>query len=96
LLGTGLILQQLSFGIPAALILGYRFGGQSAVDKILSPHGRKGRFRLPRAVGFVANALTIVHGLVALVFYTLPVQLPVTASNMSESTSLAPWWLEVN
>jgi choline transport protein len=100
LLGAGLILQQLSFGIPAALILGYRFRGKEAVDRALassssSSHGesQRGKFRLPSAVGWAANTLTVVHGVVALVFYSLPAQLPATGGNMSTVVIPAPGWM---
>lgn len=82
LVSTGLILAQLSFAIPAALVLYLRFAGGEAMEAKL-PASRG--FKLPVAVGVVANVLTVVLGVVALVFYDFPVVLPVTAGNMSES-----------
>ncbi|KAJ9132622.1 Choline transport [Pleurostoma richardsiae] len=83
LLGTGLIFQQLSFAIPAVLILGYRFRGLEAMESVLPKQGQRGKFRMPNVVGYVANILTIILGLLALVFYDLPAELPVTAGNMN-------------
>jgi len=39
---------------------------------------------MTNVVGYVANILTIILGLLALVFYDLPAELPVTAGNMSK------------
>ncbi|KAK3303835.1 uncharacterized protein B0T15DRAFT_496366 [Chaetomium strumarium] len=72
----------LGFAIPAALVLRYRLRGREAVDRVLLSSSSS-KFRLPSAVGWVANTLTVVHGLVALVFYSLPAQLPATGSNMN-------------
>lgn len=80
LVATGLILQQVSFAFPAALALWHRSRGAAAFERILP----RRKFRLPGPVGIIANVLTIVLGLVALVFYDFPVVMPVTASNMSE------------
>jgi choline transport protein len=76
-IGTGLILQQLSYAIPAALLL-YR----RRADAVL-PRTRP--FRLFGPFGWIANILTVVFAITVLVFYNFPVILPVTGSNMSES-----------
>lgn len=81
LVSTGLILQQLSFAFPAALMLYLRLaGGAKFEDKL--PSSRS--FKLPFGIGPLANALTIILALLALIFYDFPVVLPVTASNMSK------------
>ncbi|TDZ32906.1 Choline transport protein [Colletotrichum trifolii] len=79
LVATGLILQQVSFAFPAALALYHRTKGREAFERVLP----RRRFRLPRVVGFAANILTVVTGVVALIFYDFPVVMPVTASNMN-------------
>lgn len=80
LVSTGLILQQASFAFPAALMLYRR--GTGTLGQVMP--ASKVSFRLPMGVGPLANVLTIVLALVALVFYDFPVDLPVTAANMSE------------
>ncbi|KAK1967335.1 amino acid transporter [Colletotrichum sublineola] len=79
LVATGLILQQVSFTFPAALALYHRSRGPAAFEKVLP----RRRFGLPGVFGFLANFLTIVHGLLALVFYVFPAVMPVSASNMN-------------
>lgn len=80
LVSTGLILQQLSFAFPAALMLYHRISGTIQDIMPLS----KESFRLPFGSGAVANCLTIVLALISIVFYNFPAGLPVTAGNMSE------------
>lgn len=80
LVSTGIILQQLSFAFPAALMLYRRATG--TLNEVM-PFTKIG-FRLRFGVGPVANVLTIVMALLALVFYDLPVVLPVTVGNMSK------------
>jgi choline transport protein len=83
LVATGLILQQLSFAFPAAILLFVRSRGRAELDALM-PRARS--FRLPAPVGWIVNSLTILLAVVALVFYDLPVVMPVTAGNMSEWT----------
>lgn len=80
LVSTGLILSQLSYAFPAALMLYHRVRG--TVDQVLP--ASKTRFKLSFGIGPVANILTIVLALLSLVFYDFPTILPVTSSNMSE------------
>lgn len=80
LVSTGLILQQVSFAFPAALVLYHRVCG--TIDEAM-PRS-KASFKLPFGLGPVSNVLTIVFALVSLVFYDFPTVLPVTAANMSE------------
>lgn len=72
IIGTGLILQQLSLAIPAGLLM-------SAGRKL--PASRE--FKLRGPFGWMANGMTVLFAIVALVFYSLPATLPVTGSNMS-------------
>lgn len=81
LVSTGIILQQLSFAFPAALMLYRRATG--TLSEVLPP--AKVEFKLRFGTGLVANVLTIVMALLALVFYDLPVVLPVTVGNMSKN-----------
>ncbi|KAK7420837.1 hypothetical protein QQZ08_010238 [Neonectria magnoliae] len=74
MVATGLILLQVSFAFPAALLL-WRKRSVRFLPKNRS-------FRLG-PLGWVANVLTIVFAVVALVFYSLPTVLPVTSSNMN-------------
>lgn len=76
-IGTGLILQQATYAIPAALLLWQRRSSQ-----YLPPHRP---FRLPSILGWVVNIATVIFALVVVVFYNFPVVLPVTGSNMSGS-----------
>jgi len=76
-IGTGLILQHVSYAFPALLLL-YRGRASSWL-----PESRK--FRLPGPVGWAANMTTVCLAVVVLVFYNFPTVMPVTGSNMSES-----------
>lgn len=80
LVSTGIILQQLSFAFPAALMLYRRVKG--TLEEVM-PQAKIG-FKLRFGIGPVANVLTIIMALLALVFYDLPVVLPVTVGNMSK------------
>nr|XP_036582496.1 uncharacterized protein CTRU02_07540 [Colletotrichum truncatum]KAF6791200.1 hypothetical protein CTRU02_07540 [Colletotrichum truncatum] len=84
LVATGLILQQVSFAFPAALALYHRSKGAAAFERLLP----RRKFRLPGFIGAIANVLTIVMGLVALIFYNFPVVMPVTASNMNYACAI--------
>lgn len=70
------ILQQISFGIPAALLLYQRR------PEHLLPRARS--FRLPKALGYVANSACVLWSLITTVFYLFPAIRPVTTSNMSK------------
>lgn len=84
LVSTGIILQQISFAFPAALMLYRRAKG--TLDEVM-PQSKVG-FKLRFGVGPIANVLTVVMALLALVFYDLPVVLPVTVGNMSKTYPL--------
>ncbi|KAI9927590.1 hypothetical protein MW887_003209 [Aspergillus wentii] len=74
LIGTGLILQQVSFVFPAALLL---FRRRSTAYLPSHRYFNLGIF------GWVANMMTIAFGLMTLVFYNFPSEMPVDAGNMS-------------
>ncbi|KAL4749594.1 hypothetical protein BDW72DRAFT_214010 [Aspergillus terricola var. indicus] len=79
-IGTGLILQHISYAFPALLLL-YR---RRANDWL--PESRK--FRLPGVVGWVANLTTVCFAILVLIFYNFPTVMPVTGSNMNYSSAV--------
>lgn len=74
LIGTGLVLQQASFCFPAALLL-YRRRSSTYL-----PSTRV--FNLG-VFGWVSNAATLIFGVVTLIFYNFPAEMPVGGGNMS-------------
>lgn len=76
LIGTGLVLQQVSFCFPAALLLYRR---RSATYLPANRVFKLGIF------GWVSNAATVIFGIVTLIFYSFPSEMPATGGNMSES-----------
>ncbi|KAB8070544.1 amino acid/polyamine transporter I [Aspergillus leporis] len=74
-IGTTVILAQISYAIPAALLL-YR---RRSTDYL--PSSRP--FKLPSAVGYIVNTMTIVWAVVLTVFFTFPAVLPATGENMN-------------
>lgn len=74
-IGTGLILQQITYAFPAALLM-YR--GRSS---IWLPQTRY--FKLPSVLGWIANMVTVFVAVFVLIFYTFPVAMPVTGTNMN-------------
>ncbi|EXJ84860.1 hypothetical protein A1O3_05535 [Capronia epimyces CBS 606.96] len=77
LVGTGMILQQVSFAIPTALLIYHK----RSSDYLPS----NAPFRLPSILGWAANISTIIFSVVIFIFFQIPVTLPVTGSNMSKS-----------
>lgn len=77
LIGTGLILQQVSFCFPAALLI-YRRRSSA----YLPSH----RFFNLGLFGWVSNIVTLIFGVVTLVFYNFPAEVPVDGGNMSTYT----------
>jgi choline transport protein len=75
LIGSGLILQQLSYAIPIVVLMFRRR------SQIYLPN--KGHFNWG-AFGWVFNIITVGWTLLALVVYDLPVYLPVTSVDMSK------------
>ncbi|KAJ5812493.1 hypothetical protein N7474_008794 [Penicillium riverlandense] len=74
LIGTGIVLQQVSFSFPAALLL-YR----RRASTYLPPHRP---FNLG-LFGWVSNAMTVAFGVITLVFYNFPAEMPVDGGNMN-------------
>lgn len=75
MIATGLILQQVSFAFPAALLL-YR---KRSAEFLPANRG----FKLG-VFGWVANVLTVVFAIVCLIFFDFPTVMPVTPNNMSK------------
>jgi choline transport protein len=75
-IGTGLILQHITYAIPAALLM---FRKRSS---LWLPQNRY--FRLPSILGWAANIVTVLFAIFVLVLYTFPAALPVTGSSMSK------------
>lgn len=76
LIGSGLVLQQLTFAIPATLLL---YCNRSSKFLPASRSFRLGIF------GWVANFVTVAFAILVLVFYDFPPVVPVTGGNMSKS-----------
>lgn len=83
LIGTGLVLQQVSFCFPAALLL-YRRRSSTYLTS-------QRTFNLG-VLGWVANIATIIFGIVTLVFYNFPSEMPVTGGNMSRYLFPTRWY----
>ncbi|CAA9957250.1 Amino acidpolyamine transporter I [Pyrenophora teres f. maculata] len=79
-IGTGLILQHITYAFPASLLI-YR--GRS---KMWLPRSRS--FRLPSVLGWFVNIVTVLFAVFVLIFYCLPVAIPVTGSNMNYSSAV--------
>jgi choline transport protein len=75
LIGSGLILQQLTFAIPAALLI-YR---RRSNEFLPAPRS----FKLG-ICGWLFNFVTVAFAPLILVFYDFPAVVPVSAGNMSE------------
>lgn len=74
MISTGLILQQVSFCFPVGCLM-YR--GRSAEFLPASRSFKLGPF------GWAANSLTLIMGVLVLIFYNFPYIMPVTSSNMN-------------
>ncbi|KAF4972493.1 hypothetical protein FSARC_965 [Fusarium sarcochroum] len=72
-IGSGLLLQQCSFAMPAGLLLWHR-----RAEKVL-PESRP--FKLG-ALGWVANLVTLLFAPLITIMYCFPVELPVAAGTM--------------
>ncbi|KAB8238978.1 amino acid/polyamine transporter I [Aspergillus alliaceus] len=79
-IGTGLVLQHISYAFPAALLL-YRCRSATWL-----PVSRT--FRLPNIVGWGANLITVCFAILVLVFYDFPTVRPVTGSNMNYTSAV--------
>ncbi|KAM0558016.1 hypothetical protein ACHAPJ_005183 [Fusarium lateritium] len=78
-IGSGLLLQQCSFAMPAALLLWHR-----RAESVL-PESRP--FKLG-ALGWVANLVTLLFAPLITVMYCFPVELPVTAGTMNYTSAV--------
>lgn len=76
-IGSGLLLQQCSFALPAGLLLWHKRS-----ERVL-PKSRS--FNLG-AFGWIANAATLFFAPLITIVYCFPAGLPVTGSSMSKST----------
>jgi len=74
-IGTSLILQQVSFAIPALLLM---------IQRRSSTFLKPDRFVKLGVFGWFANGITVAYGCLTLVFYCFPAYPPVTGSTMSE------------
>ena len=81
-IGTGLILQHISYAFPAALLL-YR-----KRSNIWLPRSRS--FYLPGIVGWIMNIITICFAVAVLIFYNFPTTLSVTGTSMSRFATTPP------
>ncbi|KAI4599993.1 hypothetical protein KJ359_001094 [Pestalotiopsis sp. 9143b] len=70
IIGTGLTLQHITYAVPAVLVI-YR----KRSKKVL-PRDRA--FAVPDVLGYVANVVTVLTAVLALVFYNFPTMLPST------------------
>lgn len=75
-IGTSLILQQVTYAIPAALLMYRRRSSR------FLPANRP--FKLFNPFGWMVNFFTVAFAVVVLIFYDFPVILPVSGSNMSK------------
>lgn len=74
-IGTGLILQHVTYAFPAALLM-----MRKRSLKWL-PEARS--FKMPLVVGWTANLTTVMFAMLVLVFYDFPTVLPVNGTSMS-------------
>ncbi|KAF5672626.1 heterokaryon incompatibility (het-6OR allele) [Fusarium circinatum] len=75
LVGSFLLLQMISFALPAALLIYQKH------SSTFLPRSRG--FRVPDPVGWICNFGTIVAAVIELVFFMFPLSLPVSALSMS-------------
>ena len=76
LIGSSIVLQQLSFAIPIALLV-YRKRPTEFLP-------RNRQFRMPEPLAWFANVFSLMFTVIVLVFFNFPSFLPVTASTMSK------------
>ncbi|RVX72561.1 hypothetical protein B0A52_03751 [Exophiala mesophila] len=79
-IGTSLILQQVTYAIPAALLM-YRKRSHSFL-----PIDRP--FKLYSPIGWLVNIVTVVFAIIVVIFYNFPVILPVVGSNMNYTSAV--------
>lgn len=76
ILNSAIILQIVSFAIPCTLLLWQKR------SPLLLPESRS--FKLPGAVGWIANIGVVITAIIQVVFFTFPPALPVSGSTMSK------------
>ncbi|KAJ8240459.1 hypothetical protein LV156_001014 [Aspergillus fumigatus] len=74
-IGTTVIVAQISFAVPAALLI-YRRRSHEYL-----PPSRP--FKVMHVVGYVCNVMTVVWAVVITIFFTFPTTFPVTGGNMN-------------
>lgn len=79
-IGSGLVLQHISYAFPAALLL-YRKRSETWLP-------RERSFRLPGFSGFVVNIITICFAILVLIFYDFPTTIPVSGSSMNYTVAV--------
>lgn len=79
-IGTGLILQHVTYAFPAVLLMMRRRSAKWL------PESRS--FKLPSIVGWVANVTTVAFAVLVLIFYDFPTVIPVTGTSMSKTPSI--------
>ncbi|KAF5536350.1 HNM1-choline permease [Fusarium mexicanum] len=75
LVGSFLLLQMISFALPAALLI------YQKRSSTFLPRSRG--FRVPDSIGWICNFGTIVAAVIELVFFVFPLSLPVSALSMN-------------
>ncbi|KAJ5280539.1 hypothetical protein N7478_005911 [Penicillium angulare] len=79
-IGSGLVLQHISYAFPAALIM-YRKRSDFWLPRTRS-------FRLPSTVGWISNIVTICFAILVLVFYNFPTTMPVSGGSMNYTVAV--------
>ena len=74
-INTTVIIAQISFAVPAALLLLRRR------NPAFLPPTRV--FKIPALLGYLANSVCVAWAVVLTVFFTFPTEFPVTGGNMS-------------
>ncbi|KAJ4984182.1 choline transport [Stagonosporopsis vannaccii] len=79
-IGTGLILQHVTYAFPAVLLMTRRRSAKWL------PESRS--FKLPSVVGWAANLTTVAFAILVLIFYDFPTVIPVTGTSMKDYASV--------
>lgn len=75
-IGTGLILQHVTYAFPAVLLMMRKRSSRWLPDLR--------SFRMPAIVGWAANLTTVGFAILVLIFYDFPTVIPVTGTSMSK------------
>lgn len=76
-INTTVIIAQISYAIPAVLLLVRRRAPQYLPPRRV--------FRVPGSLGYIANVVCVAWAVVLTVFFCFPTEFPVTGGNMSMS-----------